>query len=236
MPVSTGGCAATGAAARRGSRAEVAPDERGRGGTIGFCERRRDDAGDARAERRHVALAVGVDAVRQEDDEGAVARIDPDRRAGQAGVAERADREAARRGSARSASRCPSRGRGPGSMVGRRRRRGHLRDRERREHAASSRASRRRAACGRSVARSAAVLKSPGVAGDAAHAPRGRIVHRRRAASPRPACRRASRAACTLRSARSAAASAAGGRNIVSFMPSGSKIARARERGRAAAR
>ena len=36
------------------------------------------DRGDLRAERRHVALAVRMDAVRQEDDELARDRIDPD--------------------------------------------------------------------------------------------------------------------------------------------------------------
>ena len=48
---------------------------------------------DARAQRRHVARAVRMHAVRQKDDEHARRRIDPDRRAGEPGVAERAERQ-----------------------------------------------------------------------------------------------------------------------------------------------
>ena len=82
---------------------------------------------------------------------------------------------------------------------------------------------RRRAACGRRSTRSAAVLNSPACP---ATPPIRRAVGS--CTTPRsigcPAHRTASRAACTSRSARSAAASDAGGRNIVSLMPSGSKI------------
>ena len=86
--------AATGRRRDGARRAEVAagPDatpRRGRQARHG----RRGDRRDARAQRRHVALAVGMDPVRQEDDEHLRGRIDPDRRAREAGVAERADRQ-----------------------------------------------------------------------------------------------------------------------------------------------
>ena len=74
-------------------RAEVAARERTSRRRRRIGERGRHDGGDAAAQRRHVALAVGVHAVREEDDERAGERIDPERRPGPPGVPERADRE-----------------------------------------------------------------------------------------------------------------------------------------------
>ena len=75
-------------------------------------ERRRRDRRDLRAQRRDVALAVRVHAVRQEHDEQPRRRIDPERRAGEAGVAERSDRQQLAAIGRDTPSRCPSRGRG----------------------------------------------------------------------------------------------------------------------------
>ena len=112
MPVSTGGVGAgdrqrpAGAeVARRSSVVRV----RQLAGTSVSADA--DDRRDARAQRRDVALAVGMDAVRQEDDEHARRRIDPERRAGEAGVAERSDRQQLAAVATRSSSRCPSRAR-----------------------------------------------------------------------------------------------------------------------------
>ena len=102
--------------------------------------------------------------------------------------------------------------------VGRR----HLLDRERREHARAviGAAAEQHAAEDRQIGRRA---EQPGVPGDAAHAAGGRIVHDAAqhlplAAFARPRQRR------QLSVGAMRGRSAGGGRNIVSFIPSGSKI------------
>ncbi len=92
-PRSTGRArrAAPAAAARRRNRDRSTHSCRA-GGTAGG-QRRGRHRRDARAQRRHVALAVRVDAVREEDHVEAGRRIHPQRRPGEAGVAERAERQ-----------------------------------------------------------------------------------------------------------------------------------------------
>ena len=142
-------------AARRGGSVPAAPKSRpvisARPRRVGrrVDDGRRRDRRDARAQRRHVALAVGVHAVRQEHHEHPRRRIDPQRRAGEAGVAERADREAARRGSTRSVESMSQPRPRTLRIAGRRRRRRHLRDGRAATGCARRRARRRRAACGR---------------------------------------------------------------------------------------
>ena len=222
MPVCTGG---------RGARAGAAPAapksrpvmRRARaasGGGVG--ERRRHDRRHARAKRRHVAPAVGMHAVRQEHDEHPRRRIDPERRAGEAGVAERAERQQLAAVGRERRVDVPAEA-AHVRIAGRARRRRHPRDRQRREHARAVAARRRRAACGedREVGRRAEEAR---VAGDAAHPPRGRVVHdaaQHLHVGPvaRPAVRRA---LLRRRDARPRAPPAAV--NIVSLMPSGSKM------------
>src|SRR5688572_9670476 len=55
----------------------------------GSEQRLTDDRRDALSKVLHVALAVGVDAVGEQDEVAAVQRVDPEHRAGVAGVAER---------------------------------------------------------------------------------------------------------------------------------------------------
>ena len=76
-----------------GAEVTAGPAPRVRGRRRQARHRGRGDGRDARAQRRHVALAVRMHAVRQEDDEHPGRRIDPDRRAGEAGVPERSDRQ-----------------------------------------------------------------------------------------------------------------------------------------------
>ena len=83
----------TGGARAAGRAPKSPPDEPRRPAAGAASQRGGHDGGDAGAEGRHVALAVGVDAVREEDHEGPGDRIDPERRPGPPGVPERADRE-----------------------------------------------------------------------------------------------------------------------------------------------
>ena len=157
---------------------------------------------DACAQRCHVALAVWVDAVREEDHVEAGRGIRPQRRPGEARVAERAERAGVRRGWTKTTSPCPSRAiarcaprqASPPSSFSRPRAATGCARRGRR---------RRRAACARRLR-------------DRRPSRRGQHVPRRRpcgapsdrarypAASSCPAPRTASRTACRARSERSA--------------------------------
>ena len=68
--------------------------------------------------------------------------------------------------------------------------------------------------------------EQPGVAGDAAHPPRGRVVDDAAQHLHVGPLRTASRSGVQLSVGAMRGRSAAGGRNVVSFIPSGSKIAR----------
>ena len=133
MPASTGadgegaGIAATGMAGVSAGIAVLAAR------AADIDDRRGGNRRDARAKRRDVAVAVGMQAARQEDHVAAGRRIDPDAGAGEARVAERADREelaAIRRERAVDVPAQSAHGR----HRRRRRARRHPRDRRRREH------------------------------------------------------------------------------------------------------
>ena len=139
-------------------------------------QRRRRDGRDPGPERRDVAGAVGVQAARQEDHEQLRVRIDPDRRAGEAGVAERAERHAARRGWPRSSCRRPSRGRAARGIAGGVAGVIILAT----VSGASTRRGAQRAAAEQHAHEPGQVAggaEQPGVAGDAAHPPRRGVVH-----------------------------------------------------------
>ena len=86
--------------------------------------------------------------------------IDPERRPGETGVAERADAAAARRGLTNTSSRCPSRARARSDRRSRSPASSFSRPSAARE-CASPCSCRRRAACWQKIARSAAVLNNP---------------------------------------------------------------------------
>lgn len=83
MPASVGGSVGWPGSRSCGPRLDVGRRQQRRG------RNRRHLA----AQRRHIAFAVGVDTIRQEDDVARRARVEPQRRAGEAGVAERPNRE-----------------------------------------------------------------------------------------------------------------------------------------------
>ena len=159
------------------------------------------------AQRRDVAFAVGMQAAREEDHIAARRRIDPERRAGESGVAERADRKQL------AAIRRERRVDVPAEAAnarhaGRRRGRGHLARRSAGDSTrVPSQAARRRAASARSATDRARCRTARRARRHRpCAAPSGRA--RRRAAAARPACCTATPPSCrSVRSARCAAAS-----------------------------
>ena len=161
---------------RQRRAAEIAPGERCRVETRRHrLDRRRGDCRHPRPERGDVALAIGMDAVGQEDDEHPRQRVDPERRAREAGVPERSDRQQLAAVARIAGVDVPAE-RTQVAILARRHRRGHLRHGERREDppAAVRAVVEQHAAEDRQVGRGA---EQPRVAGDAVHPPRGRIVN-----------------------------------------------------------
>ncbi len=178
MPVRTGARGAASPARAdgdRGARRRLRRTGGVGGGGRGLRGGGGDDRRQLRPQRHGVALALGVDAVGHHHHVGRRRRIDPHRRAGEAGVAERADREqlAAVRREAR--IEVPAEAADVG-LRRRRRRRRHPGDRQRREDAPAV----QRALAEQHAAEARQIVgggEHPGVAGDAAHPPRRRIVH-----------------------------------------------------------
>ncbi len=127
-----------------------------------------------RAQRRHVALAVGMQPAREKDDVGLGRRIDPDRRAGEAGVPERSNRQQLATIGRKARIEVPPEA-AKVALAGRRRRRHHPRDGERCQHVCVPRriAEEHPAEAREIVSR----REQTGVAGHPAHAPGRRIVH-----------------------------------------------------------
>ena len=160
---------------RQRRAAEIPPGERCRAEIRRHrVDGRSGDRGNPRPERGDVALAIGMDTVGQEHDEHPRHRIDPERRSREAGVPEGTDRQQLAAVARVAGIDVPAE-RADVAILARHRRR-HLRHRQRRQDPLAP---------VRSVAEQHAAedgqvggaTEQSGVAGDAAHPPRRRIVN-----------------------------------------------------------
>ena len=118
MPASTGAAGEGAWDSRRRHGRRHRGHRRPRGEGRGIDDRRGGNRRDPRAKRRDVAGAVGIQAARQEDHVAAGRRVDPHAGAGEARVPERADREELAAIATSTSCRCPSQARARQSSTG----------------------------------------------------------------------------------------------------------------------